>query len=282
VFEGPAAPGAFGRWAAQQARSFEPELVHERHALPDGAGDRLGTGFRLLEVNAPLTWEGALFRGRRASRASLGAELRALRRADAVAVVSPALRDWAARHGVQAHLTPNGVASHRRSKPRSEAFVLGFEGSFKPWHGLLEAVPSLDLLAARVAPQPLLVELVGDGPTRPALQAALPTARWLGELDEAALAQRRHAWSAAWSTAAPWPPDGPIEELEQRLGEALPGRWFAPLKEAEAAAAGLPVWAAGPEFLAAGPRPPSWAELARRFLSMLAGGDELWDDGLAR
>jgi len=235
-----------------------------------------------LEVNAPLTWEEGLFRGRRVRRASLEAEVRALERADAVAVVSPALKEWVGRHGVRAAVVPNGVAALGPSAQEPGPFILGFEGSFKAWHGLLEASGSLSLLAAKLAPRALEVELVGDGPLREAVQDALPSASWLGELDADQLAARRARWHGAWSPTAPWPPPGPVEQLQERLGEALPGRWFAPLKEAEAAAAGLPVWNNGPDLVPPGATPPTWADTARRFLGLLAGGEDFWDDGSPR
>ncbi len=281
VRQGPSAPGAFARWVRRQVRSFEPALLHERHSLPDGAGEQAPGVIRLLEVNAPLTWEDGLFRGRRVRRSSLEAEVRALRRADAVAVVSPSLQEWVGRHGVRAAVVPNGVRALRPSDKKPGPFILGFEGSFKVWHGLLEASESLGLLASKLAPRALAIELVGDGPLRPAVQAALPSASWLGELDAEGLAARRAHWHAAWSPAAPWPPTGPVERLQDRLGESLPERWFAPLKEAEAAAAGLPVWSDGPDLVPPGAPPPTWADLAQRFLGLLAGGDDFWDDGSA-
>jgi hypothetical protein len=202
-----------------------------------------------------------------------------MKRADAVVVVSSALQDWARSHGVQAHLAPNGVTALRPADQESGPFTLGFEGSFKVWHGLLEASDSLALLATKIVPRPLAIELVGDGPLRPAVQAALPAASWLGELDADQLAARRARWHGAWSPTAPWPPHGPVEQLQERLGEPLPDRWFAPLKEAEAAAAGLPLWNNGPDLVPPGPAPPTWVDLARRFLELLAGGDDFWDDG---
>lgn len=275
VRQGPSS--GFGSWIRARVAAFDPDLVHQRHALQD-----IGPlpGRRLVEVNAPLTWEGALFRGRRARRSDLDRELGAIRHATAVLVVSAPLQRWLASHGVSSHVVPNGVPARAPSRPPDDGpFVLGFEGSFKAWHGLLESAPSLEGLAASLAPRALTVELVGDGPLRSAVQAALPAARWLGELDPAGLAAARRRWHAVWSPAAPWPPPGPMARLQERLGEPLPDRWFDPLKEAEAAAAGLPVWRSGPELEPPAPPPHTWAEVAARLLAPLAGDVELWNDG---
>ena len=272
------APASVSAWAQRQAARFAPDLLHERHAArvgPDPAA-----GLHLVEVNAPLTWEAALFRGKRATRAKLDAELASLRRAAHVVVVSSALQRWLATHDVAAHVLPNAVSTRSPASPPEGRFVLGFEGTFKAWHGLVASVASLELLHAQVGP--VEVELIGDGPERQALQQALdalsiPT-RWLGELDARRVATHRVRWSACWSPHAPWPPPG-AAAVERALGRALPERWFAPLKEAEAAAAGLPLWRSGPDLVPAGPPPRTWQEVGRGLLGLLAGRAELWDDG---
>ncbi len=263
ALEGPA--DGFARWVREQGARFAPHLVHERHALDGGVGDVGGAW--LLEVNAPLVWEEALFRGGRMHPRRLAREKAVFARPDHVLAVSRNLASWIPRRDV--HVIPNGAnpppESHRpRSRsPRPEApYTLGYEGTFKAWHGLVQAVPTLDRLAAEVGP--IQLELAGEGPERAALIDALSSAgvahTWLGALGPSALAAARSRWDASWSPEAAWPPPRAVE-LARLAREPVPSRWFAPLKEAEAAAAGLPLWKG--EDLVMLERPSTWLDIAR-------------------
>jgi hypothetical protein len=274
----------FAAWVGGRIRRFAPDLVHERHALERGVPRSCPSRW-LVEVNAPLAWEGALFRGRTLTARALRAEQDALAEPGWVVAVSPPIARWIERTDVL--VVPNGVASLPAPRPRAGdgPFVLGFEGTFKPWHGLEEEAPSLPRLARHPAlgGRPLRVELAGEGPRRAATLAALRghDVRWLGALDAAELAQARARWDAAWIPEAPWPPPG-AAALSARLGAPLPERWFAPLKEAEAAAAGLALWKGGALQSPPSP-PPTWASIAAALLERaaspaLAAGRASWDD----
>ncbi|MCO4773061.1 MAG: glycosyltransferase [Deltaproteobacteria bacterium] len=283
----------FGAWVGSQGRRFAPDLVHERHALDGGVGD---VGARwLLEVNAPLVWEEALFRGGRMHRRRLGRERAQLAAPPEVIAVSGALARWIARPGVR--VVPNGVSSLPPRAvaplplPPSAPFVLGFEGTFKAWHGLLGEIEGLR--AVPTGGRRLEVQLAGEGPERERVLAALRGAGveavWLGALTEGELRLARGGWSAAWMPAAPWPPPG-AQALESLAGETVPERWFAPLKEAEAAAAGLPLWKGG-ALVPSPPSPRTWQQISRGLLEptsdlgrspSVSWAGPSWDSGALR
>lgn len=256
---------ALARQARRWARALRPDLVYERFALFASVGARLrhpGCPW-VLEVNAPVAWEAVWFEGLQPDPALIRWEERTLRAADRVVVVSEPLADLVRRRGVhpdRIDLEPNGVARlplTTSADPGPDApFVLGYEGTFKPWQGLPAALPDLRCLAAQVAPRPLVVELWGDGPDRAALSEA-------GDLD---LRFRgwgtpdRATWHAAWIPEGPWPPAGPA------LAEPPPARYFSPLKQAEAAAAGLPLFRRG-RLEPPGPAPATWEQIADRILA---------------
>ena len=261
---------AMARQARGWARRLRPDLIYERFALFSSIGARLRAPGRpwVLEVNAPVAWEAVWFEGARPDPALLRREEVTLRSADRVVVVSDALAAYVRRRGVEADridLLPNGVREPLAGVPAGAdergPFVLGYEGTFKPWQGLLEAVPQLRDLAAHVAPRPLVIDLWGDGPMRSAfvdraVGLELQVRGW-GRPD-------RSSWHAAWVPEGRWPPPGP------GFDEPPPDRYFSPLKAAAAAAAGLPVFRGGrlhpPE-----PSPRSWTEIASAILARAHG-----------
>lgn len=271
----------FARWVAARAREFQPTLVHERHALGGGVGGVTRARW-LLEVNAPLVWEGALFRGGPMTKGRLAREQAAFDAPDAVIAVSASLARWIRREDVQ--VVPNGVAAivPRTQRPPDGPYVLGFEGTFKIWHGLHDAIPTLMDLQDAVG-RPLRVELAGDGPLRESVLHALHElpceVRWLGSLTASGLRAARAGWDAAWLPEAPWPPAG-SGALVARAGEPVPPRWFAPLKGAEASAAGLPLWKGG-RLVDPSPEPETWTAIAARLLQgprPVSHDADPWDD----
>jgi glycosyltransferase involved in cell wall biosynthesis len=252
--------------AARCARRWHAEapidLLYERAAL-FGAIGRLPGAARVVELNAPLAWEAAWFEGEVPRPALLEAEARGLADADLVVVVSEPLAGYAARRGVDPEailVLPNGADRSPASSRRGR--VLGYAGTFKPWHGLAAAASAVAALA------PERVELWGDGPEREAAVGALREAGvavdWRGWGTPGELAEARTGWWAAWVPRAAWPPTG-SEAIAAAFGEAPPPPYFSPLKEAEAAVAGLAVWRGeGPLEVPA--RPRSWAEVAGEVL----------------
>ena len=241
---------AASRAAPAAVRPFRPTLIYERYALFADAGRRVRGALGIpwvLEVDAPRSWEAALFEGLPVDAATVAAETALLRAADRVVVVSPALERWVLGRGVQpdrVRLVPN-AADVSPAAPEGP-YRLGYAGTFKRWHALPESVPALARLARRVGP--LRLELYGDGPEHGALLDALRDApvevHAPGWVPPSALDVARSRWHAAWvPRPAAWPPD-PVaaRRLEPVFGEPCPGRWFDPLKGAEARAAGLPVW----------------------------------------
>ncbi len=266
------------RWARRQ----DLDLLYERAALFGTLG-RLPGVPRVVELNAPLAWEACWYEGEAPRPALLRAEQRALSDADLVLVVSEPLVDYALRRGVpkgRILLAPNGADGQPGTPP--EDFVLGYAGTFKPWQGLVDAVPALVELGAHL-------ELWGDGPDRvrflEAAEGAGLDASWRGWGSAEQLAEARVGWSAAWVPLAPWPPEGSAS-IAQALDEPVPGRYFSPLKEAEAAACGLPIWRGSGEPESPASAPPSWQDTARAVLSRLehlgvptAGGSWLNEGG---
>jgi len=260
------------RAMAQALRRRPAALLYERWSLLAQLGPAPGAPY-VLEVNAPLAWEAALFEGVRPGRDLVAWEERSLQAADRVVVVSEALADYVVGRGVdraRVLVEPNGVdggslAARAADGEAGGPRVLGYAGTFKPWQGLRGSAESLARLRAD---GPLCLQLWGDGPDKRALLAAAGQAGV--EVDDrgwgtsSQIAAARAAWWAAWVPLTPWPGGRDLRRLEALFGSA-PSRWYSPLKEAEAAAAGVPVWrGAGPPVEL--PPPSQWTDIAARVL----------------
>jgi glycosyltransferase involved in cell wall biosynthesis len=165
---------------------FQPDLVYERHALFSRAGVRIATHFgvpRLLEVNAPLIEEQARFRDLRLIDVARRAQAASYRRANVVIAVSEAVAQHVAGvrgNAAHVHVLPNGAdlsryraggdgAALRARLGIGAAPVIGFIGSFKPWHGV-DFLFDVFAALARGRPDARLIA-VGDGPDLAALRA---------------------------------------------------------------------------------------------------------------
>jgi glycosyltransferase involved in cell wall biosynthesis len=177
---------SFFRAAAAAVRRFSPDFIYERYSLWGLAGlcaaKRRLLPF-VLEVNAPLVYEQRRYRGgmvcpslaRRIERHVWG-------EADLVIAVSEVLSSHLTQAGVSStrvQVLPNGVDARwfmadaasllpRKHLNLEDRFVIGFVGSFKPWHGadfLLAAFEDFH----RLEPSSHLL-LIGDGPLKRSLQ----------------------------------------------------------------------------------------------------------------
>ncbi len=173
----------FARRAAAAARELAPDFIYERYSLWGMAGlwlaRKLGTPL-VLEVNAPLVYEQQRYRaGLTNAPLARWVEHCIWRKANLLIAVSESLRSRLQAAGVDPEfirVLPNAVDPRlfhmdfdgKRVRERFNLdgrFVIGFVGTFKPWHGadlllaafqdLHQADPSTHLL------------LVGDGPLRP-------------------------------------------------------------------------------------------------------------------
>ena len=217
------------------------DLVYERYSLWSFAGmehaRRTGAA-GLLEVNAPLVDEQERHRTLVDRAGAERVAARAFGAASALLAVSRPLAEWLearpeARGRV--HVVPNGVdptrfpAGLRPSRPPPPGtFTVGFVGSLKPWHGL-EVLAEAFTRVCEIRPGFRLL-VVGDGPARSALEAALAAggARGTVEMTGAVAPAEVPGLLASMDAAvAPYP--------EQA------GFYFSPLKLYEYMAAGLPV-----------------------------------------
>jgi glycosyltransferase involved in cell wall biosynthesis len=176
---------AYRRLAAA-IRRFRPDFVYERYAANTFAGlaaaRRLGVPF-VLEVNSPLALEKAEHDGLFFRRLTHSIERRVCSGADVTLAVTGVLAKILEDEGVPAGkvvVMPNGVrrefgsggdgAAFRRGLGIPEdAFVAGFVGWFRPWHGLERLLEAAASPAWRETDIHLV--LAGDGPAMPALQA---------------------------------------------------------------------------------------------------------------
>lgn len=183
-------PLIYNAWVTQRAfealRSHRPAAIVERLSLFGCVGLDLATKLDVplvLEVNAPLTQEADTFRALQLRSLAAEIETRVLHGADRIAVVSSQLGDRLVAEGVDADkisVVPNGVdpsefdpfptrEAVRAELGLSDAFVVGFSGSLKPWHGVDVLVRVFAELAERDRSAHLL--LVGGGPAAAELRA---------------------------------------------------------------------------------------------------------------
>jgi glycogen(starch) synthase len=182
---------AFARRIEAVARQWQPDILHAHSPVLDAmAAQRVAERLKLpLVYEIRAFWEDAAVgngTGREGSlkyRATRALETRAVKRADAVAVICAGLKNDLVGRGADASkimISPNGVDLNMFGEPlpRDAALaaelglgdeVIGFIGSFYDYEGLdvlIEAMPAL--VAARPS---LHLVLVGGGPCDPALLA---------------------------------------------------------------------------------------------------------------
>jgi len=168
--------------AALAAEGFAPDLLYERQALFHSAGVELAAAAgvaRVLEVNAPLVEEQARFRDLRLRDEAQAYEDRSLNGADLVVAVSEEVRQHVLSRGVadrRVIVLPNGVDTAsfapaaalragieiRERHGLGDDPVIGFVGSFKPWHGMDFLLDAFMRLTAVHGTARLLA--VGTGP----------------------------------------------------------------------------------------------------------------------
>jgi glycosyltransferase involved in cell wall biosynthesis len=224
-------------------RDWPFDLIYERYSLWSTAGVRAGRRLDVpvvVEVNAPLVTEQAAFRSLVLEPEARAIEAEVFGHADALAVVSNELVAYVTAKGAvpaRVHVIRNAVdtvrfAPHvqRAAVPgiADDAFVVGFSGSLKAWHGLDTLLPAFGALRHVLPRAHLLV--VGEGPRAPwvegyaagaGLDDAVTLTGWVGHDDLPGLIARMDV------ATAPYP--------------AAEGHYFSPLKLYEYLAVGRPV-----------------------------------------
>lgn len=224
-------------------RDWPFDLIYERYSLWSTAGVRAARRLAVpvvVEVNAPLIAEQAEFRALVLAEEARGIEAEVFRSADALAVVSDELVPYVTACGAEAgrvhvirnavdtrHFTPQVPPARLASIPDG-AFVVGFSGSLKAWHGLDTLLPAFRALRDRLPSAHLLV--VGEGPRKPWIEGyataagladAVTLTGWVGHDGLPGLIARMDV------ATAPYP--------------AVEGHYFSPLKLYEYLALGRPV-----------------------------------------
>jgi glycogen synthase len=194
---------AFARRIEAVAREFRPDILHAHSPVLDAmAGQCVARRLRLpLLYEIRAFWEDAAVgngTGREGSlkyRATKALETRAVRRADAVAVICEGLRGDLIERGIDPAkilVSPNGVdlALFGEPLPYDAALAqalgiegretIGFIGSFYDYEGLDVLIGAMPALAAQ-RPGIQLV-LVGGGPTEAALKAQAAASSVAGQI----------------------------------------------------------------------------------------------------
>ena len=155
---------------------FAPDFVFELYSPYGVAGsltcNRLGVR-HVLNVHAPLAWEGATFRSQALQEAAESLEESAFAHARCIVANSRQMRDELLVAGVdrsKVHVVINGVdlqlfspeGEVRRAGPPG-SIVVGFSGSLKGWHGIDVLARAFESLAGDPR---LHLLVVGDGPLR--------------------------------------------------------------------------------------------------------------------
>ncbi len=167
-----------------------PDFIYERYSLFGYAGTEMAYRRNLpliLELNAPLCSQQAGYDKFTLTETASKLESTILKEADAIIALTDWLKDWAVSLGVlpeRVHVIPDAVADRLFTAPASPVAVrrkyhlegkrvIGFVGSFHPWHdiaGLLKAFKRLAALDSS-----LVLLLVGQGDSRRDLEQQAQT-----------------------------------------------------------------------------------------------------------
>lgn len=224
---------------------FRPDLIYERYALFHSQGAALARTLgvpRILEVNAPLIEEQERFRGLALKAVAAESERASFDGADAIVAVSNEVASYINSLDARPRtvlVIPNGVdvsrfhpnAGGRELRVRlglGTGPVIGFVGSFKPWHGSDFLIDAFARMARADAGVRLLC--VGEGPE---LEPARRKIALLGLQNRVVLTGRvPHADVPAYLD---------VMDVSVAPYVADSGFYFSPLKVVEALAMGTPV-----------------------------------------
>ena len=167
-------------------QKFQPDVIYDRYMLYNHsaiwAAHRFGIP-AILEVNAPLAYERALYETLCFPRIANAMERRTCNAADTVIAVSTPLKDYLVDQGVQESkivVMPNGAdmekfrsTSHnvgiRNQLGVADRTVVGFVGILRDWHRLdllFDAIAGIDWCRLDVH-----ALIVGDGPAEEQLRS---------------------------------------------------------------------------------------------------------------
>ncbi|MCR9156184.1 MAG: glycosyltransferase [Rhodobacteraceae bacterium] len=226
-------------------REWPFDLIYERYSLWSAAGCRAARKLGVpvvTEVNAPLVLEQAAFRSLVCDDEARAIEAEVLRASTALAAVSRQMAAYLKNIGADparvnvignavdtAHFRATTVAAQVATIP-DDAFVVGFTGSLKMWHGVDTLMSAFRAFQDNVPRAHLLI--CGDGPKRgwidgfvagAGLEESVTMAGWVNHADLPGLIARMDV------ATAPYP--------------ASEDHYFSPLKLYEYLAMGRPVLA---------------------------------------
>jgi glycosyltransferase involved in cell wall biosynthesis len=179
----------YNSWLQSEGSSIiereKPDLLYERYSLFGWGGIGLARRHQIplmLEVNDPLCREQAGYEKFTLIATAERMESVIIRGADAIIAISTWIKNWVVSLGVNeqdVHTVPNGVSSKlfaerknaetiRRLYNWRKERVIGFVGSFQPWHDVQGLLRAFSLLYRDDHNLRLL--LVGDGELREALE----------------------------------------------------------------------------------------------------------------
>ncbi|MCH7639454.1 MAG: glycosyltransferase [Bacteroidetes bacterium] len=217
------------------------DLIYERYSLwsfaaMEYAGEH-GVA-SVLEVNAPLIDEQAKHRTLVNPDEARSASRRAFDAAEVLLAVSNGVADWLngfSEAQGRIHVVSNGVDT-MRFRPEldpvwhapTNAFVIGFVGSLKPWHGLSVLVKAFAQVH-RAVPETCLL-IVGAGPEQAHIEA---------DLDRLGIRAAAHLTGAVTPAEVPrWLASMDVAVAPYADPTAT---YFSPLKVFEYMASGLPI-----------------------------------------
>jgi len=182
---------AYNFWLQSEGASIikreKPDVLYERYSLFGWGGIDLARRQQIplmLEVNDARCREQAGYEKFTLTATAERMEGEIIRAADVVIAISTWIRNWAISLGAKehdAHVIPNGVSSRLFAIPKNgdvvrqrhnlaDHRVIGFLGSFQPWHDVQGLLHAFSKLYARDNNLRLL--LVGDGEQRESLEDA--------------------------------------------------------------------------------------------------------------
>ncbi|OUU23745.1 MAG: hypothetical protein CBC13_04840 [Planctomycetia bacterium TMED53] len=220
------------------------DFVYERYSLWHPGGLYLARKHEVpfvLEVNSPLALESKKYRQLANENLASGLSRLLLRESDVVICVSKEIKEWVESergHSEGVELVPNGVDqevfkpsdSKRPSNlPPNDVPLIGFTGTFRPWHGIDDLLHSFEILVKELGSDAHLL-CIGDGPGKHAFEVSVQNKGLSGRVHFTGSIP--HSAVGSWLGhcdlgVAPYPQ---MDEF-----------WFSPLKIFEYFSCGLPV-----------------------------------------